>query len=260
MLINISLIILGGCLLILIVIAVRKFPNLAAIDVKSIPEEQQAEKKEQILTSRFKGLLGKIKSWGKELFGPTSDILRESFWRLHNKLLDLEKRYKKSSMVTAENGENIEQKITHLLREAEELIKEKKFMEAEQKYITIISLDIKNTEAYEGLVGIYIEGKEYEQALQTLDYLIKINPQNFVYYIELGEIFKILGDKEKLLANAKLAVKSSPHNPRTLDFLLESAIIGENKKLAEDTLKKLEEVNPENEKLSEFKERIKEIK
>lgn len=261
MFINIILIIIGICIIALLIISIRKFPNAAAVDIKSIPEEQQAGVKEQILIARFKRFLDQAKAYIKELFGPAVEIIKESFWKLYNHLLDLEKRYEKfAKQKVVENGENVDQKIAHLLREAEELAQEGNYTEAEKKYIMVISLDIKNIDAYEGLVEIYTEAKEYEQTIETLNYLININLENPNYYIELGEIYKILENNKKVLENARQAVKVAPNNPRALDFLIESAIMVDNKKLAENTLKKLEKANPENEKLGEFKERIKNIK
>lgn len=261
MITDIILIIIGICIITLLIIAIRKFPSAAAIDIKSIPEEQQMEVKEQILIDRFKRVLLHIKNTAVELIKPGIELLKENFQKLYNHLLELEKKYEKSAKVAnGNNGENIDQKIAHLFREAEELINEDKFSEAEKKYIAVIGLDIKNTDAYEGLVDIYLEEKEYKQALETLDYLLKIDPNNPNYYIKSGEVMRILKDHNKMLQNAKGAAKIAPNNPRVLDFLIESAILVNNKKLAENTLKKLEKVNPENEKLDDFRERIKNIR
>lgn len=257
---DIILIIIGVCIIALLIISIRKFPNAAAVDVKTIPEEQQLEVKEQILIDRFRRVLLHIKDTAKELIQPGLEILTENFQKFYKRILEMEKRYEKSAKHSnGDTGENVEQKISHLLREAGELITEDKFGEAEKKYISVISLDIKNIDAYDGLVDIYLENKEYEQALETLIYLIRINPENPNYFIELGEVHQILGNYDKMLENAREAVKITPNNPRALDFLIASAILLNNKKLAENTLKKLEKSNPENEKLPELREKIKNI-
>ncbi len=248
------------CLLAIIFIILRKFPNLAAIDIKSIPSEQQAELKEQILVDRLKRSTGGFFSKLRKKINPVWLATKKFFLKIYQSLLELEKRYQKSAgKISKESGEDSEQKISRLLREAEELEKEEKFSEAEKKYIEIISLDIKNSKAYHALGELYFEGKNYEQAMETFEYFAKLEPENSEAYLHLAETEKALGNYEKSLENAKKAVDLAPNNPRTLAFLLDIAIIVRNKKLAEDTFKKLQKANPENEKLEELKDKIKEI-
>lgn len=257
--IYIALGVIIACLLGIVFIIARKFPSLAGIDIASLPKEQQAEVRDQILVDRFQR---KTKGFFVNILlniQPGWKFLKRKIMSIYHYFLELEKRYQKSSKEKVKDGENIDQKISRLLREAEDFLKEENFSEAEKRFIEIISLDVKNEDAYAGLGKLYFSSKDYEQAKETLEYLLKINPEVSEYYLELGEVYEELKDYEKAVKNAEKAVGLSPNNPRTLDFLIESAIMVGNKKLAGDTLKKLKEVNPENEKLLEWKDKIKEM-
>jgi hypothetical protein len=61
------------------------------------------------------------------------------------------------------------------------------------------------------------------------------------------------------LLNARKALEIEPNNPRYLDTILEISIIKKDKVLANETYKRLKEVNPENQKLAEIKEEIAEL-
>jgi len=250
------------CFLVIVFIVARKFRSLAAIDIKSIPSEQQAELKEKILVGRLKNkTAGFFSSVGVKL-RPAGKFFKSKIIKLHEYLLELEKKYQKSARHASTEAvvEEVEQKIPRLMREAEDLAKEEKYAEAEKKYIEVISLDVKNTKAYAALGDLYFKKKDYEQAKETYEYLINIEPEVSDNYLRLGEVYVEIENNEKALENAQKAVELSPNNPRTLDFLLNIAIIVRNKKLAQETLKKLKEANPENEKLEELKEKIKDIK
>lgn len=145
-------------------------------------------------------------------------------------------------------------------------------------------------EAYKGLSDLYWLMKNYEQAKETLEYALKLsenddflysqlakisfvrgdlkqaeqnylrsidlNNQNSANYFDLGWIYLQLEDLPRALDVAKKAVKLEENNPKYLDFLLETSLLIKDKVLAQETWNKLKTVNPENNKLAEFKEKI----
>lgn len=237
----------------IIIIAVRKFPALASIDVSAIPREKEAEVKEKIITERFER---KTLSALRKIILPFKLWFKDQIKKIHVKILELEKYYQRKPKVL-EDVKDLELKIKKLLVLAEEFVKEGKLKEAEEKYIEIISLDHRNIAAYKGLGDIYLAEKNYEFARETFEYILKIKPDDVDTYINLGLLWKALNDNEKALNYFNQAVTIEPKNPRSLDFLLEMSIILGNKLLANETFKKLKEVNSENQKLKEFEERIK---
>jgi Flp pilus assembly protein TadD len=107
---------------------------------------------------------------------------------------------------------------------------------------------------------LYLGQKNYDYAIQTLQHILKINPNDTEVIIDLGSVFKQKGDFDKALYFFSKAVELEPTKPKSLDFLVDISIIIGNKELAKSALKKLKEVNPENGKIEEFEQRICDIK
>ena len=72
----------------------------------------------------------------------------------------------------------------------------------------------------------------------------------------MGLIFDELGDKASAGQQFKAALELEPKNPKYLDLLIESGIKIGDKELAKEALRNLRDVNPENKKIKEFKNRI----
>jgi len=242
----------------IIFIIIRKFPVLAAIDVGSIKSVQEAAKKEKIVALRLER---KLIGAGKFLYVilvPVWRVLRGMFLNVYTKVSELEKKYAKKKEKPAHPHDAGEQ-VKTLFFEAEECLRTGNPEGAEKKCISIISLDHKNIDAYKKLGQVYLEQKNYDNARETFKHILKLNPDDVETIIDLGSLHKQRGENDEALANFRRAVELESTNPKNLDFLIEMSIIVKNKDLAEETLKKLREVNPENQKLAEFLEKIKTI-
>jgi len=281
---------LGG----IIFVVGKKFSKLALLDLKNAPSEQQHVIKRKIIEERLKRniqdsvkkssnfmkpVLNKLINWGKNGF---------------NKIIELEEEYRYRIMnVGLKDKINKDQEISKLLNEADAMKDEENFSSAEKKYIEILKIDQYCLEAYKGLTELYFEEKDYEHAKQTLEYALKlsenddfllsqkakissaqgdlkqaedsylksieINSQNANNYYDLGKIYLQLDDYDQALTVAKKAVELEPNNPKNIDFLLEVSLIAKDKVLAKEAWEKLKQVNPQNKKLDEFKERIENI-
>lgn len=243
----------------IIFIIVKKFPVLASINIETIKSEQEAIKKEKIVAER---LSRKISSTGKFLYAllaPIGRAVKRLFSNIYAKVSEWEKKYGNKKREKAASLTDAQGQLKTLFFEVEECLKTGNLEEAEQKCISIISLDHKNIDAYKKLGAIYIEQKNYENAFETFRHILKLNPDDVETILDLASLHKQRGENEAALANFKRAVELEPGSPRNLDFLIEISIIVKNKDLAEETFKKLREVNPENQKLAEFEERIKAI-
>lgn len=181
-------------------------------------------------------------------------------------------------------------KIAGLLEEAQRLMKGDNWKGAEGKYIEILKIDQKNVDAYQGLAKLYMDNNRWSEARQILEFLLKLGVEdtdtyiNFanlaweedsldeakIYYLKalsldgsrvvarvnLGLVFNELNDKESAMQQFRAAFELEPKNPRYLDLLLESSIQIGDKDLAKKALQNLKEVNPENQKINDFKKRI----
>jgi len=271
------------CLGVIAFIYLRKFPKARTLDVQTVPAARRAEVRDRILMERIK----RNSEWGKsflaKIISPFGQIIKKTGKKVFSKIYDLEEKYKKEAAAqTPLKRGQIKNKITQLLIEAQKLFKDSKFQEAEKAYIEIISLDPKNIEAYEGLNDVYLEIKEYPQALQTAEFILKLVSRQSVSvtkedetgkkiasvsnaselasaHCDLGYIHGLLDQQEQMAESYYKAWELEPNNPRTISLMLEVYIAQGKKSQALDLLADLERVNPENQRLKEFRDEIKEI-
>ncbi|MDD4332701.1 MAG: hypothetical protein PHT51_01165 [Patescibacteria group bacterium] len=251
------------CLAIIIVISARKFSVLASIDVENIPQEKEARVKEQIISSRLKRNFVKWSSKITRALVYLSKKISSLSKFIYRKLHELKENY---SITESLNQSNVQDKIKKLLAEAENLKEEENYNEAEKKLIEVIGLDSKNLQAFGNLGKIYIFEKNFGEAKQTLEHLLKLSETAEEGECDYGEIYynlslvnQAMENFVEALSNIKKALKIQPNNPRYLDAMLEIGILKKDKSAASEALERLGEANPENNKLEEFKRRIKEL-
>ncbi|MBT4277412.1 tetratricopeptide repeat protein [Candidatus Falkowbacteria bacterium] len=278
-------------LAIILFIVVRKFPALSSVDIDSLSEEKQSKLHEQIVISRIKNRFKKIVSSKKISFLTKPGIfLKNNFRLLYKKLLNLEKKYKFSKTKIKEITDKEIYKREDALTEAQTLLKDNNLDLAEKKFVEALNLDPQNIKAYEGLSEIYMKLDQDDQAIEVLNHIIKIEENNSQAYFKLGQINFNQGDIKEAREYYLKAVKFKPHyppillalanvcqslefneealsylkeavtiesgNPKYLDRLIELSIILKDKNLAETSLSKLKEINPENKKINEYKDKI----
>ncbi|MFH1523241.1 MAG: tetratricopeptide repeat protein [Patescibacteria group bacterium] len=247
---------------IIIVIVARKFSVLANLDVNSIQEVRETRVKEKIISDRFKRNITKWSSRLIKAYKFTSDKTSIFLKWSNNKLQDLKDSYKVETILPIDDKEK---KIKELFVEADELCKKEMREEAEKRLIEIIGLDSKNIDAFTTLGHLYFEDKNYQEAKETFNHILKLmeNEEDkskiSEIYFNLSLVNQTTEDYDEALVNLKEAIEIEPNNPRYLDTMIEISIINKDKVLALDAFEKLKEVNPDNQKLKEFKKQIKEL-
>ena len=289
-------------LVVIIVIVVRKFPQLMLLDVDSLEEVKQDKKKDSFLKRRV-ARQSKDKKRKRETgrhaleeyFIKIQDQFREYVATVQRQVVKQKKQRsgKKLAQAPETVTEKDEKKITEILRDAQRAVEQHKLDLAETKYISAIRLDKKNKEAYKGLASVYVKQNQTQEALQTFSFLLHLNPKDESIHVQMAKIEEDLGNIENAITHYKKtlaldaehaeryfvisqllqkqekieeaidyalqAVELEPENPRFLDNVLEFAILLNDKKLAGKIYRKIRSVNPENEKLPVWKEKIKEI-
>ncbi|MBI5037925.1 MAG: hypothetical protein HZC01_04450 [Candidatus Kerfeldbacteria bacterium] len=267
-------------LIVIVYIVSRKFPVVAAIKTEQLIRHRQERLKKGLMENRLKRKLRLHKL-------PT--VFRGSegnpsvFQRLHQTLRDIEQRYRlKIHEIEPTDDADSERKVSTLITEA--LAKEEagEYKEAEARYIQAISIDAKSEEAYEGLGTLYMVMKDYEHAVEIYQYLLKLheagdaavaastdaqsgstavslNATVAAYHVELGEVYQAMQKPAEAHLQFIEAIKLEPNSPRILDLVIESALSLKHKETAETYIKKLKEVNPDNEKVKEFQKAVKEL-
>lgn len=280
------------CIGIILYIISKKFPILSSINVESLKKYRHERIKKGLIEDRLKRKfrllkLKKIKN-GNDV-NKKSPILEKFYKYVKN----VELKYKEKVHTENPQAEDNEKSKMIIVEDAKKFADEEKFKEAEDKYIEAISLDSKFIAAYKGLAEVYVEMKDYDHAKEIYKYILKMNIEDdstddslgkiaspegdaktaekdylktislnneaASYHVDLGEVYITTGEYDKALKCFQEALKLEPNNPRNLDAIIEVAIKMEDKELAHNYFKKLKEVNPENEKLEEIANKIKDI-
>ncbi|PIZ94830.1 MAG: hypothetical protein COX81_02635 [Candidatus Magasanikbacteria bacterium CG_4_10_14_0_2_um_filter_37_12] len=277
----------------LVILIVRKFPQLSLLDVDTIPDAKEERKKDEIIMGRVKKkstekdsvwkkrVLPLVQKWGKLQLS-----FRQYVGKIKSDVLAEEKN-KDFGGVAGVLGVDV---VRNLLNEANNAVAQREWQEAEKIYIAIIKRDTKNKEAYKGLADVYFVQEQLDEAKETYKFLLQFDPENESIFIKLAEIseqqdsledavmyyqqavmikdntpdffVKIhelllkLNEKDSALEAISQAVELEPDNPKYLDKLIEASIMVGNRKLAEDVYQQLRMVNPENKKLEILKDKI----
>ncbi|KKQ40994.1 MAG: Glycosyl transferase family 2 [Candidatus Magasanikbacteria bacterium GW2011_GWA2_37_8] len=280
-------------------IVIRKFPQLANLDVNNLPAEKVARKKKEIITKRINEhnqvVKEKLVRWLKPV-GYLWGLVQLQFRRYVGKLeilLHHEQAAKKKLEVPEMSTEEQEQKLARLIQEGEQHLQFNHYDQAEEKFIAAIKINSKSAVAYRGLGDTYLAKGALEEARQTYRFILQLEPDDDSVLVKLADIAESQGDLEEAieyyqqaailndalsprfchLAELLLkvdqpqvakeailqAVELEPQNPKYLDLLIETAIICKDKNLANKGYNDLRLVNPENQKLEEFRHRIEQI-
>ena len=244
-------------LIIIMVIIIRKFPQLAILDVENMPSEKAEKIKERIIKNRLERDFTKWNIWLANFLKLASQRFN-FFGNWLDKLRGLKEKYRKNKKLSQIS---LEEKIKLFLNQAQELAKKEdleSLTEAETKLIEIVSLNQKYLPAFTLLGEVYAKLKKYGEAKQTFIYALRLlelqNDPNAEAEIncQLSLANENLNNLDEARGNIIESLKIEPNNPRYLNTLLDLAIMQKDKTLAQEILDRLSEVNPDNQKLGEW--------
>ncbi|MDP3296850.1 MAG: hypothetical protein Q8N09_04550 [Thermodesulfovibrionia bacterium] len=244
--IPLALLLIAACLTAVVIL--RKIPQLSLIDIESLPKPKGEEVKKRILLERLKRRLEQARKYWK-MFSSLFEGLARSCQSAWERLKSMERQFKiKDAGKTKILIDEAEQKVDSSPEESEKI------------YLEIVAADPKNVEAYEGLAQIYQEKKEQAAEEEILRFLLKLNPGNYVKYaFRLAEIKFADKDFDEATDLASKIVRQGAAELRYLDFLIEAAIMSKQRKIGWSALRLLQKMNPENAKIGEFEERLRDV-
>jgi len=280
-------------LAIVVVVIVRKLPQLTLLDVDSIPEVQIDKKKDEYLKKRVEKNVEAFKKKRQQLFGPLVQKLKEIQLSFRQYVGRVQKRVLEDAKKRREAVTTEAEKTTDLLslrQDGEYALEQKNWDAAEKKFIEMIKIDPKDQSAYYGLGKVYREKGEKKEAEEAFEFLLQLDPNHddalmqlaemakdsgdleraIGYYergvllednkanrfIGLAELFLELGKNEPALEAVRQAVDLEPQNPKYLDMLVEVSVKCGNKDLANEAYQQLRMANPDNNKLAVLKDKI----
>ena len=252
-------------ILLILFVVLKKFPALALLDVDSLPGEKEARFKNQIIKQKVERDLSRISGFFGRFYLSLSRYISRFFENTQAQLKRRRINYKSVENISQEDREKM---INSLFISSDELLKKEDFLGAEEKLLEAISLDQKNCLAFFKLAAVYEDQKKWPEARQTYEHSLKIAKQAMKnneglkevniseIYFSLSFVEKEDGYLEAALENIHEALEHEPNNPRYLDLILDLSIMRKDKELALVFLEKLALVNPENNKLSEWQDKI----
>lgn len=277
------------------VIVWRKLPHLSSIRIEAIPKHQHQLRKQQILDQRLQQKLGNLEAVIVKGVKSFFQSARSAGQRLLKRLTDLEREYRRKIVVqqAIDDPDALRAKVAAALAEAQAAATAEDWPRAEQLFVDVVSLDPKNIDAYLGMADVATAQKDYVNAREALQFVLKLQQDSDAAYARLGRIDRQegklveaeadflksvslnavtagthyelaaieenLGNVEKARMAYEEAVKLEPANPKYLDALLQFAITHKQKSLAKGAFEKLKEANPENQKLEELAQVVKDL-
>jgi len=268
----------------IVVVIVRKFPQLTLLDVDSIPEVKAGKKKDEYLKKKVDKQAKEFDKLREKVVKPLIQKLKEVQLSFRKYVGEVQKKVMEQAEKDAKKtGKKSKQNLKALIREGEQAMSDEDLDAAEKKFIEAVRINPKNKQAYFGLGKVYHKQGEYADAVEALEFLLTLDPEDdavlvelaevaedrgdtakaIEYYeksvlvedgkatrfIKLAELMEKLGKHEPALEAVQQAVELEPQNPKYLDKLVEISVECGNKDLAEQAYKELRMVNPENKKL-----------
>jgi tetratricopeptide (TPR) repeat protein len=266
----------------------RKLPILKAIDTSQLSELKQKEVKRDLVEIRLKRKLAALTNNSVNRLLAAGSWLVSLVKIVHGKINSLHQGWQSDlGHLTSPQVE-----ISELLVEAAQLKAAGRGVEAEAKYLEVLRRDEHHLVAYQGLAEVYVEQRDYEEAREIYEYLLKKGgvdsshlglarvalgqgrleeaqdeylltiskiPQAIQPHLELANILRTLGRLTEALAQVAAARELEPNNPKILDFYVELSILNGQPTEAQAALDVLREVNPDNQKISEMAQDIRRL-
>lgn len=259
-----SVLIILICVALLTVLVGRKAKIVASIDLASLPQEQEASVRKRLLRDRVDRRLVALKKHIKQLlrFCIPFVVRIGDFWQnlYYRAIASREKA------ISKENDTSKGATIRDFGSQALEPTQEDDFAVQEKKYIEMIRLDPRSIPAYQGLAELYQKKREWRHCQEALQYLWKLlstdpslGESKVEVAYDLWDTYFQQSEFEKALAWIKRAVNLEGSNPRFLDAYIETYIALGNRLHAERAFATLREVNPDNNKLADFQDRIRRL-
>lgn len=250
-----------GSVLTIVGIVVGAFPALTNLEIEQHPKLREARTKHALLFGKWQRRVERWAGVFRTRSSPMVETLRVQVRRVAHRVIVLERRYGFSLPKAKKKplSGNTAEAVHELLLRAERELAADAFDALEQTYIDVLRLDARNEQAYWGLVGVYRERRADREVVETLHFLAKLVPEDPEVWYELARQSQQMGNLADALEAAQKAVALEAANPKYLDFLCEAAIVSGRRSQALDAFRKLEAANPDNQKLKEFRQRIKEL-
>lgn len=120
----------------------------------------------------------------------------------------------KTKEVKDESEVSLKEELEENFKKAEDLFRKKQYISAEKWYIEAAKVDPKNDMIYARLGVIYIDQKNFKDAIEALEEAARLGPAVAGRYFNLSFAKNALGEKREALNFAKKAVRIDSKNEK----------------------------------------------
>lgn len=290
------LLLLGGSLVTILAVVIRKFPQLSLLDVENAPQVKEEKKKMDFLKKRVEARATETRKERRAEWQPVvAQLARvQSAFRQYvgniERLIAREKLRVERRITRQRSAEAPAEDLRTMLQEGAFAYDQNDWETAEKKYLAVIRMDAKNKEAYQGLGNVYRKQGQVEEAKETYAFVAQLDPNDDAVRVKLAELAEEAGDTQEAIRQyeaavvlndnlaprfgklaellsaigqyhtafeaARQALELEPENPKYLDMMAEISILSGNKDAAQRSYDALRMANPENQKLPALKDKI----
>jgi tetratricopeptide (TPR) repeat protein len=198
------------CFAAIVFIVFKHWQELRLIDPDSIKEEKEKQRRDELVKERFKRIQsGKVEPL-KTLYRRFTFSSKTAFHRSYLKLINLNRFYEQAKHPFAKVAPSQKERAKLLLDEARSLARDLKWADAEKRYLEILLMDNRNSEAYKGIGLIYLKQKMMPQAKETFEYLLKVKQADDIVYASLADIAGFNKDNRQEESYRIKAVQTRP--------------------------------------------------
>lgn len=241
--------------LVIIGIVIRKFPELARLDVATIPKEKEARRKKEILNQRIDEQGEQVKAMWKEKLQPLKQVWKNTQLRFRKYVGRIERLWYHEHVTDLAGGEpkllTVEQKedkLSTLIQDGEEQLRLSNYDQAEGLFIAAIKLNQNSVPAYRGLGDTYIGKGALAEAQETFKFLLHLTPHDDALMVKLGTIAENNGDIETAIQYYQSAVIENDALAPRFFHLGELFLKIQQPQIAKEALLSAVEIEPKNPK------------
>ncbi|MBD3251095.1 tetratricopeptide repeat protein [Candidatus Uhrbacteria bacterium] len=267
----------------------QRWTEIRMLDTDTIRKEQERKARDRIVRDRFDRMLKRVLHPLKHRSKQMARTLTRSVQRMEQQLAKTA-GIEDTTVPQEESAQDPRRRIRRLLQDAQRLTEQGNYQQAERIYLEILKIDARHFEAYRGLGKLYLTARQYKQARETFDFLVRIQGANDEVFSGLGSIAEIEGNlkeaelmrKRALELNersgqrhaelaalymkmenadaawrhAMRATELDPTSPQALELSVSSAILVRNRKEAEERYERLRLLRYDRNKLQRLREQL----
>lgn len=203
----------------------KKWPQLTLLDVDSLPEVQEAKKKDEYLKRRAEKkfspkdnpAIQKTTAFASSMFSSMQGKFRDYTTTVADKMRASEEETDQAEDLSStavdhnESSQEHDSKIATIIERGQKALDQESLSVAESTFIAAIKVDEKSVDAYKGLAEVYIRREQWQEAAQTLKFACKLDGENDTIVAKLAGIYESLGDIDKAIQWYEKAILINPH-------------------------------------------------